>query len=146
MSYSNEADSVYMYAQWLSIPFAMTNEAVSSIAPSQVDWVGHVEPQYWGQYFDYGMLLIFGGIPWQAYFQRVLSSKSASRAQILSYVAALGCVIMAVPSVLIGAVAKATGKLLCNQVSTVSLPLNWMCWQMFRLEPNGFPGKGKHPT
>jgi len=46
----------------------------------------------------------------QAYFQRVLSSKSASRAQILSYVAAFGCVIMAIPSVLIGAVAKATGN------------------------------------
>ena len=96
-------------SQWLSLPFAITNPAVSSISPSDVDWIGHVEPQYWGQYFDYGMLLIFGGIPWQAYFQRVLSSKSASRAQILSYVAALGCVIMAIPSVLIGAVAKATG-------------------------------------
>ena len=46
----------------------------------------------------------------QAYFQRVLSSKSASRAQVLSYVAAVGCVIMAIPSVLIGAVAKATGQ------------------------------------
>ena len=46
----------------------------------------------------------------QAYFQRVLSSKSASRAQILSYVAAIGCVIMAIPSVIIGAVAKATSN------------------------------------
>ncbi len=46
----------------------------------------------------------------KAYFQRVLSSKSASRAQILSYVAAIGCVVMALPSVLIGAVAKATSK------------------------------------
>ena len=43
----------------------MTNSAVSSIAPSEVDWVGTLEPQYYGQYFDYGMLLIFGGIPWQ---------------------------------------------------------------------------------
>ncbi|XP_046657306.1 high-affinity choline transporter 1-like [Daphnia pulicaria] len=96
------------FGLWVSIPFAMTNSAVSSIAPSEVDWVGTLEPQYYGQYFDYGMLLVFGGIPWQAYFQRVLSSKSASRAQILSYVAAIGCVVMALPSVLIGAVAKAT--------------------------------------
>lgn len=43
----------------------MTNSAVSSIAPSEVDWVGTLEPQYYGQYFDYGMLLVFGGIPWQ---------------------------------------------------------------------------------
>jgi hypothetical protein len=44
------------------------------------------------------------------YFQRVLSSKTAGRAQILSYVAALGCIIMAIPPVLIGAIAKATRK------------------------------------
>ena len=46
----------------------------------------------------------------QVYFQRVLSSKSAGRAQILSYVAAFGCIIMAIPPVLIGAIAKATRK------------------------------------
>jgi high affinity choline transporter 7 len=42
------------------------------------------------------------------YFQRVLSSKTAGRAQILSYVAAFGCLLMAIPPVLIGAIAKAT--------------------------------------
>jgi len=46
----------------------------------------------------------------QVYFQRVLSSKSAGRAQILSYVAAFGCIIMAIPPVLIGAIAKSTSK------------------------------------
>lgn len=42
------------------------------------------------------------------YFQRVLSSKTAGRAQVLSYVAAFGCLLMAIPPVLIGAIAKAT--------------------------------------
>lgn len=46
----------------------------------------------------------------QVYFQRVLSSKTAGRAQILSYVAAIGCIFMAIPPVLIGAIAKATGN------------------------------------
>lgn len=46
----------------------------------------------------------------QVYFQRVLSSKTAGRAQILSYVAAFGCLLMAIPPVLIGAIAKATRK------------------------------------
>lgn len=46
----------------------------------------------------------------QVYFQRVLSSKTAGRAQVLSYVAAFGCILMAIPPVLIGAIAKATGK------------------------------------
>lgn len=46
----------------------------------------------------------------QVYFQRVLSSKTAGRAQILSYVAAFGCILMAIPPVMIGAIAKATRK------------------------------------
>lgn len=41
----------------------------------------------------------------------MLSSKTAGRAQILSYVAAFGCILMAIPPVLIGAIAKATRKL-----------------------------------
>ena len=44
----------------------------------------------------------------QVYFQRVLSSKSASKAELTSYIAAFGCIIMAVPPVLIGGIAKAT--------------------------------------
>ena len=46
----------------------------------------------------------------QVYFQRVLSSKTAARAQVLSYVAAGGCILMAIPAVLIGAIAKSAGK------------------------------------
>jgi len=73
-----------------------------------VNWIGKVKPEEYWYYLDYGLLLVFGGIPWQVYFQRVLSSKTAGRAQILSYVAALGCILMAIPPVLIGAIAKAT--------------------------------------
>lgn len=55
------------------------------------------------------MLIIFV-FSQQVYFQRVLSSKTAGRAQLLSYVAAFGCLLMAIPPVLIGAIAKGTGK------------------------------------
>ena len=44
------------------------------------------------------------------YFQRVLSSRTAAGAEILSYIAAVGCILMAVPPVLIGAIAKSTSK------------------------------------
>lgn len=54
---------------------------------------------------------MFGGIPWQVYFQRVLSSDSAAHAQILSFIAAFGCIVMAVPSILIGAIGASTGEL-----------------------------------
>ncbi|KAK6011842.1 hypothetical protein OSTOST_23060 [Ostertagia ostertagi] len=54
------------------------------------------------------LLLIFGGIPWQVYFQRVLSSRTSSGAQWLSFVAGIGCLLMAVPPALIGAIARNT--------------------------------------
>ncbi|KAF7281571.1 choline transporter [Rhynchophorus ferrugineus] len=93
---------------WMCIPFAWSNEHVQPLSSMDVDWIGKVEKDDMLAYLDYGLLLILGGIPWQAYFQRVLSSKSADRAQVLSYVAAVGCVIMAIPPVLIGAIAKGT--------------------------------------
>lgn len=93
---------------WMCIPFAWANEHVQSLSSMDVDWVGSIDKKDYWYYIDYGLLLIFGGIPWQVYFQRVLSSKTAGRAQVLSYVAAFGCIIMAIPPVLIGAIAKAT--------------------------------------
>ena len=71
------------------------------------EWMGDIGGGWWNFYYaDYFLLLTFGGIPWQVYFQRVLSSKSAATAEILSYLAAFGCIIMAVPPVLIGGIAK----------------------------------------
>lgn len=99
-----------MSAQWMCIPFAWGNSKVLPLSSMDVDWIGYIKPEEHWYYLDYGLLLIFGGIPWQVYFQRVLSSKSAGRAQVLSYVAAIGCIFMAIPPVLIGAIAKATRK------------------------------------
>ncbi|XP_055325569.1 high-affinity choline transporter 1 [Sitodiplosis mosellana] len=93
---------------WMCIPFAWANDHVKSLSSMEVDWIGEVDPKEQWFYIDYGLLLIFGGIPWQVYFQRVLSSKTAGRAQLLSYVAAFGCILMAIPPVMIGAIAKAT--------------------------------------
>ncbi|KAF4532793.1 hypothetical protein B566_EDAN003575, partial [Ephemera danica] len=50
---------------WMCIPFAMMSEYVGSLSPSDVDWVGTVREQEIWYYIDTGLLLIFGGIPWQ---------------------------------------------------------------------------------
>ena len=59
--------------QWMCIPFAMLNEHVGSMSTDIVDWVGRVDPSEYAFYVDYGLLLIFGGIPWQ------VSQKLSSR-------------------------------------------------------------------
>lgn len=86
----------------------MTHKAMEnrSIVSPPVTWLGKIEKKAIGSWFDAALLLVFGGIPWQVYFQRVLSARSPGRAQIMSYAAALGCLILALPPVLIGAIAK----------------------------------------
>lgn len=96
---------------WICIPFAWNHPAVKDIEMTDwtEEWMGEIGGGWWNCYYaDYFLLLTFGGIPWQVYFQRVLSSKSAATAEIISYLAAFGCIIMAVPPVLIGGIAKAT--------------------------------------
>jgi high affinity choline transporter 7 len=59
-------------------------------------------------WWDGALLLIFGGIPWQVYFQRVLASKDSKTAIRLSIIAGAICFLAAVPPVLIGMIAHAT--------------------------------------
>lgn len=94
--------------QWVCIPFCIHSEHVGPLTYPTNDWIGTVDSKYFGQWIDCGLLLMLGGIPWQVYFQRVLSCRSAFKAQVLSYVAAVGCIVMAVPAMIMGAVAKAT--------------------------------------
>lgn len=94
--------------QWVCIPFCIHNKAVGPLTYPSNDWIGTVQRQDIGVWLDCGLLLVLGGIPWQVYFQRVLSCRSAFKAQLLSYVAAVGCIVMAIPAMIMGAVAKAT--------------------------------------
>lgn len=68
-------------------------------------WMGWTDPS-WGNYYwnwwDITFLLALGGIPWQIYFQRVLSAKSEKVAMWLSISAGLVCALAAIPPTLIG--------------------------------------------
>ncbi|OAV44464.1 sodium:solute symporter family protein [Lewinella sp. 4G2] len=73
--------------------------AAASLLPSR-EALGD---SYW-TWWDYALLLIFGGIPWQVYFQRVLSARDENSAVRLSLIAGVVCVLAAVAPVLIGMV------------------------------------------
>ncbi|XP_059170538.1 high-affinity choline transporter 1-like [Physella acuta] len=97
------------FGLWISVPFAMTHPATTSIAVNATqNWIHPIPTSVIPSYIDSFLLLTFGGIPWQVYFQRVLSAKTALKAQILSYIAAFGCIVMATPAALLGAVAAST--------------------------------------
>lgn len=101
----------------IALPFAFENSGgistmiaqysqnfgeVATLIPSN-DMGGYI----W-VWFDFAFLLMLGGIPWQVYFQRVLACKDGKTARLMSFVAAGGCIIMAVPAVIIGAIGATT--------------------------------------
>jgi high affinity choline transporter 7 len=57
---------------------------------------------YYWQWWDFALLLMLGGVPWQVYFQRVLAAKNGKTAVRLSLLAGVVCIVAAVPAVMIG--------------------------------------------
>ena len=63
---------------------------------------------YFWNWMDYALLLIFGGIPWQVYFQRVLAARTENIAMWLSIFAGTICIVIAIPAAVVGMVGAAT--------------------------------------
>jgi solute carrier family 5 (high affinity choline transporter), member 7 len=63
---------------------------------------------YYWMWWDYALLLIFGGVAWQVYFQRVLAARSADVAVRLSLFAGLICLLVAIPAAMIGIIGSVT--------------------------------------
>lgn len=76
--------------------------AAASLLPSR-EALG----SYYWTWWDYALLLVFGGIPWQVYFQRVLSAKNEDTAVKLSILAGFVCLLAAIPAVMIGVIGSA---------------------------------------
>ncbi|XP_075540981.1 uncharacterized protein LOC142575473 isoform X3 [Dermacentor variabilis] len=91
---------------WICVPFCLRNHAVGLMVPPRSDWVGTIASSDVSQLFDAFLMTALGGIPWQVYFQRVLSCETDFDARMLSYLSAVGCIALAVPPAVIGAVAK----------------------------------------
>lgn len=108
---------ILLVGLWLVIPYAASSvgglslawesyaQQKGALASPFPPWGGWSDPawgnSYW-QWWDYALLLVFGGIPWHVYFQRVLSSRDEKTAVGLSLTAGVVCIFAAVPAVLIG--------------------------------------------
>ncbi|XP_076454747.1 high-affinity choline transporter 1-like [Babylonia areolata] len=87
----------------LCLPFIANNERVGSFVDHTDRWTGQLSGQDVCPWIDLAIAMILGTIPWQSYFQRVLSVRSTRQAQCLSVVAGFGSLLFAVPPFLIGA-------------------------------------------
>ncbi len=104
--------AILLFGLFVVIPFALDKvggwEYVSAAYSQKMGAAASLFPTrealgsaYW-QWWDFALLLILGGIPWQVYFQRVLSAKTAKTAVRLSILAGLVCLVAAIPPVIIG--------------------------------------------
>eukprot|EP00111_Clytia_hemisphaerica_P011213 TCONS_00032852-protein len=93
---------------WIAIPFALTHDHVMSISNTTDQWVGSFVAENTGERLDHALFMIVGGIPWQVYFQHIISMKDVQQARVISCISAFGCLVMACPAIILGAVAKST--------------------------------------
>lgn len=103
VAYTDVVQLVIMFiCLFICIPFVATNDAVGDISKNSADWLGSIAGQDAGIWADSALLMIFGGIPWQVYFQRVLSSRSVKDAKVMSYWSGVGALLCAIPPALMG--------------------------------------------
>ncbi|KAL3067499.1 hypothetical protein OYC64_017261 [Pagothenia borchgrevinki] len=99
---------------WVCVPFLMTNPHSLDISLTaynqtfQAPWVGTVELDQAGKWFDDFMLLALGGLAYQAFYQRILSASSYTQAQVTCFASSGFCLVLGIPSILVGAVAAST--------------------------------------
>ncbi|XP_010862626.1 high affinity choline transporter 1 isoform X1 [Esox lucius] len=99
---------------WVCVPFMMTNPYSMDISQTafnetfQAPWVGKLEARDAGKWIDDFMVLALGGLAYQAFYQRILSASSYTQAQVTCFASSAFCLVLGIPSVLIGAVAAST--------------------------------------
>uniref|UniRef100_A0A1B6BYQ9 High-affinity choline transporter 1 n=1 Tax=Clastoptera arizonana TaxID=38151 RepID=A0A1B6BYQ9_9HEMI len=92
----------------LSAPFAYFHPEVSHEKMKDTSWIGEVANEDIGSWVDGMLLLIFGGIPWQTYFQRILSIKTTKMAKQTTFFSTFGCILIACPAIVFGIIGRST--------------------------------------
>ncbi|XP_040030934.1 high affinity choline transporter 1 [Gasterosteus aculeatus] len=106
--------SLMLVGLWLCVPFILANPSSANITVAAVTklhqepWLGSLELEEAGRWVDDLLLLAIGGICYQAFYQRVLSTATDAQSKLTCYVAAVLCPILAIPSLIIGAAAAST--------------------------------------
>lgn len=99
-----------LFGLCIAIPYAVTAagglgalmEGVSGSPEQPAALTGFATVGEAISYADWTILLILGGIPWNVYFQRVLSAPSADAASKLSIWAGVLCALMVIPPLTLG--------------------------------------------
>ncbi|MGH8246017.1 MAG: sodium:solute symporter family protein, partial [Gammaproteobacteria bacterium] len=74
----------------------------ASLFPALTAWKDPSWGNHYWAWWERTFVLTLGGIPWQGYFQRVLSARNERTASWLSIIAGCLCLLVAVPPILLG--------------------------------------------
>ncbi len=100
--------TILVVGLWLVIPGAA--EHAGGLSAALDSYRGETATQSvainWWAWWDSALLLVFGGIPWHVYFQRVLAARDVWTARWLSVSAGVLCMVAAIPPILIGIIAR----------------------------------------
>ncbi|KAM7378195.1 hypothetical protein PAMA_013204 [Pampus argenteus] len=103
-----------LFGLWLCVPFILISPSSANFTVAAVTrlyqepWTGKLELEDTGRWVDDFLLMSIGGLCYQAFYQRVLSTATDAQAKITCYVGAALCPILGIPSIIIGAVAAST--------------------------------------
>uniref|UniRef100_H3CU00 Solute carrier family 5 member 7 n=2 Tax=Tetraodon nigroviridis TaxID=99883 RepID=H3CU00_TETNG len=103
-----------VFSLWLCVPYVLTSPVSVSIAETaynkvfQEPWLGTLHKGNVWKWIDEFLMISLGNLAFQSFYQRVLSASSPRIAQIGCFGAAAFVCILAIPPVLIGAVAVST--------------------------------------
>ncbi|XP_051248444.1 high-affinity choline transporter 1-like isoform X1 [Dicentrarchus labrax] len=115
VAYTDVIQLMFMFlGLWFCVPFILTSPSSANITVAAVTklyqepWIGKLELEDTGRWIDDILLMAIGGICYQAFYQRVLSTATDKQAKITCYAGAVLCPILGMPSLIIGAVAAST--------------------------------------
>jgi high affinity choline transporter 7 len=91
----------------VALPFALSAAGGLSHAWSVYQAAPHAPALSSVAWWDVSIMLMFGGVPWNCYFQRVLSCRSPRAAQAHSILSGLMTIVLTIPPLLMGLVAFA---------------------------------------
>ncbi|XP_069550269.1 high-affinity choline transporter 1-like [Brachyistius frenatus] len=106
--------TLIFFSMWICVPFVLMSPHSAVITETafnftyQAPWIGSVDKDRVWRWIDNFLILSLGNLGYQDFHQRTLSASSSTTARITCFIAAPLIVILAIPSVLIGAVAAST--------------------------------------
>ncbi|XP_046367262.2 high-affinity choline transporter 1-like [Haliotis rufescens] len=108
----------------VACPFSFFHPSVD-LSRVQDTWLGELPTNMIGIYADLCCQLIFGGLAWQVFYQRVLACKTASVARTSSIVSSFCSLLFAIPPAAIGVVGAAADWNATSYTGDVPIPTEY---------------------